>query len=441
MTYLTFSTLAELQDAVCKAPAIAYVRETGCYYLMHDYTPEIANTVCCSFQGIGWQAMDVSSPRYDRQIHLVKTRCLNGWDLDYYPRYVSALVKPPTLEDFELLCGSPGSHDNTDIPTMNPGDLILRVQEWTGTIKTLEKHYLGLQDITGEVSSKYFDASNLPLSEDDPTIVAACYKSLSYFTIAEKRYNIVDHWPNGRNANPSKWLDQTNISDGHSTKYKRIGDPNPLTDSLREDMWRAAEEDTKGVFTLEELPYKDIDLIGEEVTIKLMHWYIVSTQYYQKDFPPEVDEESTVKPPGPVCWEYTYLASGDLPARFDRVLFDQTSDARTLDGQEYVQYLLEQLRALPGDFTYSHPASGWFQIMEEGTADVIRLLTLPNLKALKDLLPEVSDLKGLCVLLRKNRKGETYRFWAPQGLSSLGDLTDGLTTTEAGVPEVFYMSE
>ena len=447
MTYLTLSSLEELQDCVCSPPAIAYVRETGNYYLLHDYVPELARMESCSYQGIGWQAMDVSSPRYDRQIHVVKTRSLNGQDLDYYPRYVSASLSPITKEAFEDICGAPGNHENTTIEKMVPGDLILRTQKWEGTVKSIGPHYLGLSGIEGEVSSKYFDATNLPTTENSLAVVKAAYKSLSTLTIEDvvdaetgetAIFNIVDHWPNSRNANPTKWEDQTDVVSGFTTKYQ------PLQDikNQREDMWNPAGQDTQAVFVLEELPYESSDeIIGAAVTIELTHWYMVSTEHYQKDFPPETDPESTVAPPGPICWEYTYLSKGDLPARFDRVLFDQLSDVRTPEGLEFLAGLLLQKRAVTGDFTYSHPANGWFQVMAEGTADIVRILTLPGLTELKALLQDRTTLQDLCILLRTNRKNEQFQQWLPQGLTALGDYSNGLTSSTAGVPEVFYLAE
>jgi hypothetical protein len=65
-------------------PAIAYVREDGNYYLKYYTDPAFEGTPYYSKHGNGWHPLDVSSPRFDRPIHVINTRwvVVNGFQQD-----------------------------------------------------------------------------------------------------------------------------------------------------------------------------------------------------------------------------------------------------------------------------------------------------------------------------------------------------------------------
>jgi len=129
----TVSSLADLLILNTAPPALVYVKETGEYYKKHFIDNSVQATPYASAVN-GWVALDVSVPRYDRRIHVVKHKWVRtaGYtqDLDYMnakeegngiwgggmPGYI--LFSMPEPEP-------PGNF--IELPDVVPGDLVLRL--------------------------------------------------------------------------------------------------------------------------------------------------------------------------------------------------------------------------------------------------------------------------------------------------------------------------
>jgi hypothetical protein len=187
MNILQYNTYEELP--ALGTYGVAYVRELDAYYL---YYPSLDS----------WEPLQSPLIEADRTTHAVATQGVNGYNLDYYPDYVSVRQKPYNINDLASVFGQAGIKDSTTI-TWHPGDLILRAQAWDLEILSQEVVPEGLLLSVNmpngeEIVDKWLSSRSIPLqteSYDQFQIGTVLYEPA---TLTE--HPVLEHWPNGRRA-------------------------------------------------------------------------------------------------------------------------------------------------------------------------------------------------------------------------------------------------
>jgi len=129
----TVSYLEDLDSLYSAPPAIAYVKETGEYYRKFNVEPDIYKTPYFSGRN-GWFSLDVSTPRFDRQIHIINHRWVTvenyTQDLDYYnTKAIGSGIWPNGIPQ-EIMDSMPVPEPSSNVEVIHdalPGDLVFRI--------------------------------------------------------------------------------------------------------------------------------------------------------------------------------------------------------------------------------------------------------------------------------------------------------------------------
>ncbi len=343
------ATRDELRSSPIAPPAMAYCREDGNYYLKFAYVKDFVDTPYYSGIGNGWHNMDVSSPEFDRPIHVIHTQWLNGWNLDYYPDYINTLATARGMGELEGIFGHHyGSEDNTEIENLNPGDFIFRTQNLYGTIAKSHGNSDRIIHVDGleiEIPDKVFSSRNIPLQED----AFGAYGSCAKLIINNKEYWILEHYPNSRTEDPHPdggypcEFDEEN----QTVNCKNLGDEysdHPAYDDSRfNSIWKPLGQPTTKVFINQKLDQTIEE--GTEFKIEVREWYIVSCEILDLC---EGHKQQT--------WDYLSIAGADAPARFTRKIHSIKSESDLLR-------LYLSKKCIPGDLAYNELDQTWYQIL------------------------------------------------------------------------------
>lgn len=278
----------ELPDL--QPPAIAYVKEDGNYYLKYFINSAFQNTPYYSEHGNGWHPLDISSPRFDRPIHIINTRwvIVNGMtqDLEYLPR-------------------KKGLSDD-DIANM-PSPEAVEVGQTSGS------HPAGVTQlrVTGFEAPMYIGAS---------------------INIADVNYIVVGRFPADEPPTIIE-LDQPlpeEVASGTVIEFWPVTELGTLPPEHL--VFRIGREDMENPFSI--------------LKAENNQWYMTSVECYPDH--PKIDERIRY------CWNVTKLADGNYPARFDRVIHVIESEiVQTWTGEELVQDVLrDQKKIVPGDVLF-----------------------------------------------------------------------------------------
>lgn len=374
---LEFETLADLTACLISAPAIGYVRETGSYFFKYEVPWELKSTPFYSGLGQDWHPADVSSPRFDRPIHVINTRWLNGQDLDFYADFVWKLQGTSFLswDDLYRIHGSvfppPSTEEGTtiDAEQLHPGDLIFRYQRWEGvTVGAKGDTVLAVAGLETEIADKY--GTSFAAEGANSTVG----KPGSILFVGGREYPVISHSPNN--------FDDVDQYD-HETPWK------PTTEPTTQ-------------ITLAKPLEADINADTPFVIVN-RQWYCVSLEI-QEPCPTHL----------PHCFPIFRIAGGDAPARFDRVCHRLASK----DGHAA---LVAQKKVLPGDFEFHEKWTNWYQAIGDGPdqGHVGRYLTVQD-RAEFDKLKTRFALNHHFVLNRTHQD-QKWRRQVPIGIN--GDFT------------------
>jgi hypothetical protein len=288
-------------------PAIAYVQEDGNYYLKYCADPIFESTPYYSKHVDGWHPLDVSSPRWDRPIHIIDTEwvIVNGFrqDLDLL---VNAYVEKG-LSDHYL-----GLMDNSNPPLLTGGELAndyeqgatqLNVQYFQNPIP------IGMTIKIGSDSTSYKIAGRVP--SGDPPVTIEVSPGLS------KNFYI------GTQIQILPCTDLGTLPPG-------------------DFIFRIGRENMSNPFS----PLKPENNC----------WYITST-------------ECTSYLPSPAqrrrkCWNVNFIGGNNPPARFDRVIhvadsekvdvYETTEEGEVLVEKDLMDVLMDQKKVVPGDVVFDN---------------------------------------------------------------------------------------
>ena len=275
-------TLDELANIRIDPPAMAYVRSTGCYYFKFPTNPYLAVTSYTSLIGDGWQPVDISSPQYDRPIHIVNTRWVQTphliQDLDYYPGYIH---EGGDYYPAEIIEGMPEPSDPeteiTELLNITPGDLVLRINE---NPDLYEWYIASVEVLNLRRSDRYcWDLMRIAVGN-----IPARFERVIHAVDSEEAFDGL--------------FDRNKVVPGDMVMHKTNktwGYMVPDIDSI-----------LRQVFCARELVVKDMDdfnsihedfTFGELFVINLKH----SSQYWLRELPNSVDKHGNI---GYISWEH-----------------------------------------------------------------------------------------------------------------------------------------
>lgn len=287
-------------------PAIAYVREDGNYYLKYYTDLAFEGTPYYSKHGSGWHPLDVSSPRFDRPIHVINTRwvIVNGFqqDLDLMVNVYNE--KGLTQGQIDVMQAS--------TPTPIIGGRIDAVAGYPiGATQLNVKDFIGPIDIGSMV--------RISSGMTTYTIIARAPSSSAplYIEITPGLTQAVS------NNAAITFLPVTNLG---------VLPPSHL-------ILRVGREDMSNPFS--------------ELKAANNTWYVTSVECAPGH---SLDPESRLRK----CWNLSYIASSNPPARFDRVIHGIEADIVLVrEDDEAVEktvqeVLLDQKRVIPGDLLFDN---------------------------------------------------------------------------------------
>lgn len=253
---------------------------------------------------------------------------------------------------------------NTEIPNMQPGDLIFRAQQWNGTINgnhSAGDTTINIVGVETEIASRWHDSNNLPQNNAD--LFDKAMKG-SVLIVEGEEYEITDHFPNGRSEvderNNSK-SPRYNPSDFNKNPWDTIYPNDRETDS---DAWTGPNFDNTR-WKPTGLPTTKIRLRkglkqslsdGTEFIIQNKHYYIVSVEHLGSDEPVDWMSPRFCEGHKRECFDFFHLATGDQPSRFEMML-------HVIANEEAFDDMFNAGKIIPGDLAYHERWHNWYQVL------------------------------------------------------------------------------
>lgn len=379
--FYQFATLADMAAFSTQPPAMAYVHETSSYFLYYSTPPHYKTLRYMSAIGEGWHPIEASAPSFDRPIHNVHTRWLNGHDLDYYPDFVWTLQSTSYLEWEDLfrvhgeMFGPPSDAYDTVIGNIAPGDLILRHEEAVGVLPEGGMSGSWLLEVEGlerELSTKFgaawaAEVANNTKGQSGCTMILPSGAELPLISHAPNNFDTPDSYENAKSP------------------------------------WRPSGVPTTAVQLLAPLA-ADI-APGTEVRFRTVHWYAASVEIL-----------GGCMGHLPHCFPYFRIAGADAAPRFRRL-------CHTAVGEAGFNSLLAQKKCVPGDIVYDPTNNNWSVATINSAGDLssvptVRLLSVRN-PAAYAVLKQFFHFEHMFVLNREHSK-QSYLPAVPGGVSPNG---------------------
>jgi len=420
-TFFEVPTREDMIALEVQPPSFCFVRSDGTYYFKYRDEPELEETPFYSGFN-GWHNMCSPCPRFDRRIHHLHTRWLNGWDLDWYPDLIDIRQgvdeETPGSEYFTQILGpfqgAPGVNGyNTVITDLRPGDLIYRTQQWSGTFNGVYAPgdlTIEVAGLTQEIADKFFSSRSLPGAVSLGSMRSKGYTNTYLTTIL----------PDGDDITPTTIAAVID----HSPHA-----PREIVDSPYDGLWDFSGEPTT---TLHLKTPLQVAIEHEAAfTLKAYHWYVVSCEHLGS----ESDLTEWEQPQfcdGHIrrTLDFHHLDAGPVPARYEAML-------HTITQESELQQLFEQKRLVPGDLMHHGTWHNWMQALpiyqenaagmrvlsedEVKFADFSRTLTVFN-RAEFDQYREHFDLNNLYVI-NLSHEHQGWHAKIKNGFDSRGYIT------------------